>query len=200
MLPLLVTASLSLIPVPKRVSGLHFGADPALINIEVFCDGACPDCATTWSVVESVLTQYPKDVGVQLHLLALPSHTWAYTIARGIFAVKAVSEDIARQLVHGLYVKHEQNQFTTSALRNTPESKVTTQFLNYIASTYGLDPAKLQASYNSTATVQNTRIDYKYSFLRHIPGTPTVYINGAQSELNENSKLSDWVTLIKSLI
>jgi protein-disulfide isomerase len=197
MLFLLVPAALGLIPVPKRLPGIHFGADPALVNVEVFCDSLCPYCAALWSVIESVLSQFPKEVGVQLHFIALPSHTWAYALARGVFAVKALSEDVARDLVHGLYVKREQNQFTATALRNTPESKVIPQILNYIASTYGLDPAQVQASYNSTATVQNTRIDYKYAYLRHIPGTPTVYINGAQSELDEES---DWVSFIKSLL
>jgi predicted DsbA family dithiol-disulfide isomerase len=193
-------SSFSLIPIPKRLSGIHFGADPALINIEVFCDSVCPDCATTWPVVESVLNQYPNQVGVQLHFLALPSHTWAYAVARGVFAVNSISADAARQLVHGLYAKREQNQFTASALKNTPESKVIQSILNYISSTYGLDAIKVQQAYNSTATVQNTRIDFKYAFLRHVPGTPTVYINGAQTKLNEESKLSDWVSAIKPLL
>jgi predicted DsbA family dithiol-disulfide isomerase len=161
------------------VPGIHFG------------DAACPPCATTWAIVESGLLQFPTQGGVQLHLLALPSHTWPYALARSIYAVKAISEDIAKELVHGIYVKREQNQLTASTMRNTPESKMTAQILNYIASTYGLDPTKLQASYNSTQRVQNTRIDSKYSYLRHIRGTPTVYVNGAESALTENSALSD---------
>jgi predicted DsbA family dithiol-disulfide isomerase len=200
MFGLFLCSATSLIPVPKRLSGIHFGADPALIDIEVFCDSVCPDCAATWPVVEAVLNQYPTQVGVQLHFIALPSHTWAYALARGVFAVNSLSASTARQLVHGLYTKGEQAQFTASALKNTPESRVITSILNYIGSTYGLDPAKVQQAYNSTETVQNTRIDFKYAFLRHIPGTPTIYVNGAQTELNEESKLSDWVALINSLL
>jgi predicted DsbA family dithiol-disulfide isomerase len=200
MLGFFLTASFSLIPVPKREPGIHFGPDTSLIAIEVFCDSVCPDCANTWPIVESVLSEYPTQVSVQLHFIALPSHTWAYPLARGVFAVNAISAETARQVVHGLYVKHEQNQFTASALKNTPESKVTQSILNYLASTYAIDRIKLEQAYNSTTTVQTTRIDFKYAFLRHIPGTPTVYINGAQTELNENSKLSDWSSQIKALL
>jgi hypothetical protein len=102
--------------------------------------------------------------------------------------------------VHGLFVKREQNQFTASALKNTPEAQVIPKILTYITQTYGVDYTQLQQAYNATQTILNTRIDYKYSFIRHVPGTPTVFFNGAQTTLNENSPLSDWTALIDSLL
>jgi hypothetical protein len=200
MFALLFCSSLSLIPVPKRVPGIHFGPDTALIIIEVICDSVCPDCATIWPIVESVLNLYPTQVNVQLHFLALPSHTWAYAVARGVFAAKSLSEDAARNIVHGLYVKHEQNQFTASALKNTPESQVIPQILTYISSTYGISYTQLQQAYATDQTVLNARIDFKYAFIRHVPGTPTVFFNGAQTTLTETSSLADWTKLIDSLI
>jgi protein-disulfide isomerase len=200
MLALLLARVAPLISIPKRVPGVHFGPDTALVGIEVVCDSVCPDCATVWSVVESVLSQYPTQVNVQLHFLALPSHTWAYAVARGVFAVQSLSADVARSVVHGLYVKREQTQFSASALKNTPEAQVIPKILTYIAQTYGVDYAQLQQAYNATQTVLNARIDYKYAFIRHVPGTPTVFFNGAQTTLNENSPLSDWTKLIDSLL
>jgi predicted DsbA family dithiol-disulfide isomerase len=200
MIALFLCFGSSLIPVPKRPPGIRFGADPALINFEVFCDTLCPYCAELWSVIESVINQFPTQVGFQLHFIALPSHTWAYAVARGVFAANSLSPSIARELVHGLYVKGDQNQFTASALQTTPESKVVQSITTYIASTYGLDPVKVQQAYNATETVQNTRIDFKYAFVRHIPGTPTIYVNGAQSELGSDTTLSDWASFIKNLL
>jgi hypothetical protein len=200
MFALLVSSVASTIPVPKRLSGVRFGADPALINIEVFCDAVCPDCGTTWPIVESVLTRYPTQVGVRIHFLALPRHTWGYAVARGIFAVQSISEDKARDAVHALYVNRGQNRFSASTLQNTPESQVISEIISYFARTLSINATQLQAAYYNANVVSNTQIDYKYSFIRRIPGTPTVHVNGAQTTLNEESKLEDWTKLIDSLL
>jgi protein-disulfide isomerase len=200
MLSLFVAAATSLIPVPKRVTGVHFGPADPLINVELFFDAVCPDCATIWPIIEQVLSQYPNTVGFQVHFIDLPSHTWAYAVSRAVFAVQSVSDDLARSLIRGLLGNHEQDQFTASALKNTPESQVIPKILTYVSTAYNVDYNVLNNKYQSTDIVLNTRIDFKYSFIKNIPGTPTVFFNGAQTDLNEGSSLADWVSLINSLL
>jgi hypothetical protein len=146
------------------------------------------------------MQKYPTQVNLQVHFLELPSHTWAFAVTRGIYAVKAISEDKARKAIAGLFGKHEQSQFSTSALSNTPESQVTGKVLNWAAITYGISYADLEKKWQSSEVVMAARIDFKYSYIRHVPGTPTVFFNGEQTNLNEMSTLNDWVRLIDSLL
>jgi hypothetical protein len=175
-------------------------SNSALINVEVFCDPVLPDCGTMRLIVESFLSRYPVQVAIRIHFLALPLHMWGYAIARGIFAVQWISKDKARDAVHALYVNHGQNRFFAGALQNTIEAQVIPQIISYFADTLSINATQLHAAYDNAQVVSNTRIDYRSSFIRDIPGTPTVHVNGAQTTLNEELKLEDWTKFIDSLL
>lgn len=199
MFAVLLAVAQSLIPIPKGQPGIHFGPATALINVELFVDAVCPDCATIWPIVEQVLAKYPT-VNVQVHWLDLPTHTWAFAVSRAAFAAKSISEELAQKVVTGLFGNHEQDQFGTSKLMNVPESQVIPMILRWVSDTYNVDYSQIEMAYESVDVQMATRIDYKYSYIRNLPGTPTVYVNGAQTTLNEGSTFDDWCTLIDSLL
>lgn len=188
------------IPIPKGYSGIHWGPESAPINIELFTDIICPDCATEWPITMKVLEKYSTQVNLQVHLFELPFHTWAYVISRLCYAMDSIDHKLGQAVINGLLGDHDQDQFGTTAMQNTPEKDVTKKALAYAVEKYGVDATTLQKAFDSTEVIMRTRIDYKYTYIKNIPGTPTVYINGIQTDLTENSSFDDWCRIIDKLL
>ena len=85
-------------PVPRRRQGLVYGDKQAPIQVSFFADPCCPDCNKMWKLFKEVLKKVPQ-MNVSIFMLALPFHTWAYTISQVVLAVKELSEDKARDLL-----------------------------------------------------------------------------------------------------
>lgn len=192
----LASLTLSLIPVAKQYPGFSFGSKNAQIQIDLYVDLICPDCATIWSIVKQVMDKYKTQVHVQMHCYDLCYHKWAYLVARGLYALNAISEEKAKMMIDGLFINHDQTQFAV------PESEknMTDTLVNYVTTTYEVEKTDFMDKFASSDVVTNTRVDYKYSQIKGLHGTPTVYINGGSSSLNETSTFEDWTTEIDSLL
>ena len=57
-----------------------------------------------------------------------------------------------------------------------------------------------ELNYDDLNFIMLTRVEFKYSLIRNLKGTPTVYINGVESDLNDQSSLDDWVDTINGLL
>lgn len=200
MFTLFVALSTALIPVPSRPTGIKYGPSSAPVNIEVFVDITCPDCATEYETVKKVLAAYPTQVNVVYHFFELPSHTWSYVLTRSIFACLKESEDYAKKMIDGLLGNGDQSQFYPTVLAEKGEAKVQKLAEQYAVSTTGIDSSTFELNYDDLSVIMLTRIEFKYSLIKNLKGTPTVYINGVESSLNEESTLQDWKDLIDSLL
>lgn len=200
MISLFAALCTALIPVPARPTGIKYGPAYAPINIEVFVDMTCPDCATEYKIVQQVLAAYPTQVNVVYHFFELPSHTWSYLLTRSVFACLKESEDYAKKMIEGLLGNGDQSQFYPYVLSEKGEAKVQALAEQYAVSTTGIDKGTFEINYDDLDVIQLTRIEFKYSLIRNLKGTPTVYINGVESSLTEESTLQDWKNLINSLL
>ena len=200
MISLFAALCTALIPVPNRPTGIKYGPSGAPINIEVFVDITCPDCATEYATVKKVLDAYPTQVNVVYHFFELPSHTWSYVLTRSIFACLKESEDLAKKMIEGLLGNFDQSQFYPSTLAESGEAKVQELATQYAVSTTGIDRGTFELNYDDLSVIMLARTEFKYSLIRNLKGTPTVYINGVESSLNEDSTLQDWKNLINSLL
>lgn len=199
MFAVLLSLSLSLIPVPKRHPGIHMGPAAAKINVEIFVDATCPDCGQIWPNIEKALETY-KDLNVDVQWLCLPSHTWSHDVTRAVFAVKSISEEKAIKVMHGLFAEYEQQQFYPTTLANVPENEVHKRLTRWIVDNYDIDESEFTMAFYASDNQMDARITYKYAFIKNVPGTPTVYINGDQSTLNEGSSWSEWASTIDALL
>ena len=186
-------------PIPSRYPAIPRGNQDAKIHIEVFVDLLCPDCLATWPNVIKVLNDYPNDVRVSTHLNSLPYHTWAFALTRALFALDSISDDHTpiNNIIDAMYIDGDQNQFTNEALGDKNQSIVLDQIFTYIkekAQLESIDP--LIAAYQDVNINLKTRIAFKYSMEQFASATPTVFVNGVQTELNEDSSYDDWKAVI----
>lgn len=200
MFAILLSLSLSLIPVPNRPSGVRYGPADAQINIEIFLDMTCPDCATEFNRVKQILAAYPTQVNVVYHFFELPSHTWSYLLARSVFAVMKESEELGKKMLDGLLGNGDQSLFYPTTQKDNGEQKVYEAAKQYAVKQTGISASTFELNYDDLDVIMATRIEFKYSLIRDLPGTPTVYVNGVVTSLNEESTIDDWKDLINSLL
>lgn len=199
MISLFLTFCGSLIPIPNRPSGIKFGPASAPINIELFIDITCPSCAAEYNIIKRVLAAYPTEINVNFHFFELPSHTWSYLLTRTIFAVAKENDDFAKQMMDGLLGNYDQSQFYALALMEYGEEKVYELAKQYAIEKTGIDRDTFDVNYDDSSVIKNTRIEFKYSLIRNLKGTPTVYINGVESTLGGYT-FDEWKDIIDSLL
>ena len=195
----LATFCLSLIPVPKRTTGIKFGPSSAQISFEVFTDITCPDCAADYNNIQLLMAEYPTQINFIFHFFEIPAHTWSFLLTRSIYACYKESENNAKKILDGLFGKYEQAQFYPKALSDVGEEKVLELAKQYVISKTGIDQKTFEMNYDDLDVIQQARIDFKYSFIHNLNGIPTIYANGVKTDLGTSS-LQDWKNLINSLL
>lgn len=201
MISLFAAFCTALIPVPSRQTGIKYGPKSAPVNIEVFVDITCPYCAMIFRDIKNVLAAYPTQVNVVYHFFELPSHTWSYVVTRSLYACNKESEEFGHQMLEGLLGNNDQSQFYASTLADKGEGEVQQLAENYAISQTGIDRKTFKLNYDDLGVVQTTRIEFKYTLIRNIKGTPTVFINGVvDNDIGAGSSLDEWKKLIDSLL
>lgn len=200
MLIIFATLCTSLIPIPSRPSGIKYGPSYAPINIEIFIDITCPACASQYSTIQKILAEYPTQINVVYHFFDIPTHTWSYLLTRSIFACFKESEEYAKTMIDGLLGKFEQIQFYPATLKQSGEAKVKELAEQYAVSKTGIDKSTFELNYDDQSVIQMARVEFKYSLIRNLEETPTVYVNGVRSDLYASATLQDWKDLIDSLL
>ncbi|KAK8886640.1 hypothetical protein M9Y10_042106 [Tritrichomonas musculus] len=185
--------------VPKRYPGVTWGRKDAVIHIEVYVDPLCPDCLAIWPTLKTVLDKYPTQVNLTLHPFNLPYHTWAYYMVRAIYALVSYDETLGKQFIDALYTG-EQNQFSNSALENIGESSIPAKILNYIANKYGISEKDLETHFNDETVRSQAATGFTFAAAHAVDGTPTVFINGVMTDIDPDTSISSWVSIIDDLL
>jgi protein-disulfide isomerase len=194
-----VFAASILMPIPKRFPGLAFGPTNAIIRLELFGDPLCDGCAAEWPTIQAVLAHYPTQLNLDVHFLPLPYHTWSYVLVRSIVAVNISSTASAQQFVTKLY-GGDMNLFTNEALADVGQTDVIARIATYVSQNFGISSSTFNANFQAANTDNLGRIEFKYATSRTVNGTPLVYLNGVESDLDGDSPLSQWYAEIDALI
>ena len=184
-------------PVPRRRQGLTYGAKDAPIQVSFFADPCCPDCNKMWYLFKDVIKRVPE-VNVTIYMLALPFHTWAYTISQVVLAVKELSEDKAKDLLAKILEGDQQN-FQNDSLGELCQPKVVEHLQEYAAKVTGLEQADIAYKFDSGAVKLAARQEFKYCAQQGVCGTPTIFVNGARTAINEVATVDELATYFKSL-
>jgi hypothetical protein len=194
---LLLLASLAF-AVPKRYPGFVWGPDDAQVAIEIFCDPLCPDCKDTWPTLIVVLGRYPTQVNARVELVNLPYHTWSYYSVIAIHALN--STDLAKSTIDSFYTNNDQAKFSNDALSTVPEADIPGVFADYFANKFGFDRAKFLANFNDAGIRAAAAATFGWAAGHTVDGTPTITFNGALTDLGPDSTVTDWTTIINSLL
>ena len=185
--------------IPKRTPGLVWGTKNPLIVLDLYCDPLCSDCLTTWPTMKTLLTKYDKSLQLRLHLLPLPSHTWAFSLMKGVMGLKSISETKAMDMIDSLY-SGDQSLFSTTQLMKTPESDVIVKICQYISNKFKVDYQTIYNAYNDQGR-KGAGTEFAYSTIHSIIATPTFEVNGIKDQsLNEETTLEQWYNYIDSFI
>jgi len=189
----------SVLSLPKRIPGFSYGVQNAKVVVDMYCDPLCSDCLDVWPNMKKLLTKYPKDLQIWLHLMPLPSHTWAFAVIKGIMALKSISEQKARDMIDALY-SGDQSQFSTSKLINVPEAQVNEKICMYIASTFQVDYQTIYNQYSNIDVRKEAGIQFSFAAMHSIVGTPTYEVNGVKTSMNEDTTYEQWCQFIDSIL
>lgn len=143
------------------------GAEGAKVTIVEFGDFQCPACRSTEPVLKQLLSEYSSDARLVFRHLPLNGiHPHAEEAAR---AAEAAAEQGKFWEYHDMLYANQEAWSGSSNIQTA---------LDAYATELGLNLAKFQADYTSSAIIDRISYDKGDAKKLEINSTPTIYING----------------------
>jgi protein-disulfide isomerase len=152
------------------------GADDAAVTIFEFADFECPHCAMAVPALDAVMAAHPGKVRLVYKSYTLPFHAHGEPAARAAFAAGAQGR--FWEMEHLLF---ERQQHLEDA------------DLERYAGILKLDIPKWKADMDSTAVKTRIANDHKLGEDLKLKGTPTIYVNGRDLDVEEDESLEERV-------
>jgi protein-disulfide isomerase len=152
------------------------GPDAAPVTIVELADFECPHCAGAVPVIDAVLAAHPDKVRLVYKTYTLPFHTRGEPAARAAFA--AGMQGKFWEMEHLLF---ERQQHLEDA------------DLERYARMLGVDVPKWKADLDAPGIRERIVHDRKLGEDLKVKGTPTIYINGRELDIEQDESLEDRV-------
>jgi protein-disulfide isomerase len=152
------------------------GPDDAPVTIVEFADFECPHCREAVPLVDAVLAAHPGKVRLIYKSYTLPFHVHGEPAARAAFAAGAQGK--FWEMEHLLF---ERQQHLEAA------------DLERYAHALNLDVAKWKSDVDAPATTERIAHDRQLGEEMKLKGTPTIYVNGRELELEQEESLESRV-------
>jgi protein-disulfide isomerase len=152
------------------------GPDEAPVTIVEFADFECPHCALAVSEIDAVLAAHPAKVRLVYKSYTLPFHVRGEPSARAAFA--AGQQGKFWEMEHVLF---ERQQHLEDA------------DLDRYAQMLRLDLPKWKADMASAAVKNRVGADHSLGEQLKLKGTPTIYVNGRELDVEAGDVLEDVV-------
>jgi len=189
-------------PIPYRPDGFLFGTGTtdSPIQMDMFLDLLCPDCAAAWPNVKSVADYYGSNINIKLHTFPLPYHTYGFMMAQAAHVVfYNATEEIVRSFDD--YVFNGQSQFWNGNVANISSNQVLASMTNFIVTEGGFsDEADFSAGMMDDNINEYTRVSWKYACSKGVLGTPTFFVNDVNVNGDPSWTLAEWRTLLDPLL
>jgi predicted DsbA family dithiol-disulfide isomerase len=186
-------------PIPKRLLGLPWGPADAPIVVDVYTDPLCPDCTESHRVIHAVKERFPSSVRFNFFFLALPYHTWAYRLIQTILTVKSFDAEKAMNLFVKI-VNEDQERFMNHSLSGFTEPQVIDLFLRYASEQSGIEMRMLSERFKTNSIDRAARLEFKNAGNNGVTGTPTIFVNGSLTVIDNSTTIDEWVEVIESLL
>lgn len=152
------------------------GREDAPVTIVELADFECPHCREAVPVIDSVLDAHPGGVRLIYKSYTLPFHTRGEPAARAAFAAG----------VQGKFWEMEHLLFERQQHLEDAD-------LERYARMLKLDVAKWKADAESPAVKQRVENDHKLGEDLKVKGTPTIYVNGRELNVDQDESLEERV-------
>jgi protein-disulfide isomerase len=152
------------------------GPADAPVTIVEFADFECPHCRMAVPLVDAVLDAHPGKVRLVYKFVSLPMHVHAEPAARAAFA--AGQQGKFWEMEHLLFERQEHLEDAD---------------LERYAKILKLDIAQWKLDMSSTATKDRVAQDQKLEQDLKLKGTPTIYVNGRELDIEADESLEERV-------
>jgi protein-disulfide isomerase len=152
------------------------GPDDAPVTIVELADFECPHCRAVVPMIDGVLTAVPGKVRLVYKFVSLPMHAHAEAAARAAFA--AGQQGKFWEMEHLLFERQDHLEDAD---------------LERYAQILKLDVARWKVDMNSPATKERLALDHKLEEELKLKGTPTIYVNGRDFDVEQDESLKDRV-------
>jgi protein-disulfide isomerase len=152
------------------------GAEDAPVTMVEFADFECPHCRLAVPAVDAVLAAHPGKVRLVYKFAALPSHQHAEPAARAAYA--AGRQGKFWEMEHLLFERQEHLEDAD---------------LERYARVLKLDIAQWKSDMSSQATKDRVDQDKKLFQDLNLKGTPTIYVNGRELDIEADESIEDRV-------
>lgn len=172
---------------PESVKTIELGDSPAKgepdapVTVVEWADFQCPFCAMASPLVGALVKRYPGQVRVVFKHLPLPGHEHAEKAARA--ATAAGKQGKFWEMHDLLFAK---------------QSEISEKGIEGFAKELGLDMKQFDADWRSEAVADAVASDRKQAEKLALRGTPTIFLNGRQFNLEQfelSEELDPWVQL-----
>jgi len=153
------------------------GRDDAPVTIVEFADFECPHCREAVGQIDAVLAAHPDKVRLVYKTYTLPFHVHGEPAARA--ALAAGTQGKFWEMEHLLFERQQHLEDS--------------DLLHY-AQMLKLDTAKWKADMDSTAMKDRIAHDHLLGEELKLKGTPTIYVNGRELDVEQDEALEDRVT------
>jgi protein-disulfide isomerase len=152
------------------------GPDDAPVTLVEFADFECPHCREAVKLIDAVLEAHPGQVRVAYKTYTLPFHARGEPAARAAFAAGAQGK--FWEMEHQLFERQEHLEDAD---------------LERYARVLKLDVARWKADMDSDAVKNRVASDRKLGEELKLKGTPTIYVNGRELQIEQDESLDDRV-------
>ncbi|HEY8040059.1 MAG TPA: thioredoxin domain-containing protein [Polyangiaceae bacterium] len=152
------------------------GADAAQVTIVEFADFECPHCRAAVPMIDAVLAAHPGKVRLVYKFVELPMHVHAEPAARAAFA--AGMQGKFWEMEHLLFERQEHLEQSD---------------LERYAQILKLDIGKWKSDMDVQATKDRIAQDRKLEEDLKLKGTPTIYVNGRELDIEADESLEERV-------
>ena len=199
-------ASANSIPINGRFPGWTAGVNRVDIEIELFIDLLCADCARGDPVFDEFMRSewngrtVAEQVGIKITPFPLPYHAHAFEVAQLVpfwinKFIDSKGSDEAKMNAYKDFCFKNYNQVLND---NLGKADFQASWSKQVAAEFKIPEAEVAAAYGTDDkyhTSDATRAFWKYGAAKGVFGTPSAFVNG--SKLDEvPTTVADWTALL----
>ena len=165
------------------------------VQLEVFVDFLCPDCAAAFPTLKRLAAHYLDSLQLTIHPFPLPYHVHGFLAAKSVHVV--ASANSAKVFLYAQILWDHVDELNAGS-QNLTVIQAEAE-LGALAS-FAMSPDKFLDGMRDVGLELETRVAWKYACTRGVYGTPTFFLNGVLVSASPTWSVGQWRKLIDPIV